>query len=348
MMNSCLKKTALVLLKGVLITFTTLLLLEGVLQVAALLIEKRIHPLTGIEIPADGKLRIVMMGDSNTYGLYLKEDESYPSVFEKNWNERHPDQPIQVINLGFPGTNSSRVLKSMPDVIKTFSPDVITVMVGVNDFWTAPVNVEGMANSISSVEGWFRDHIRLYKLIYMLRRQAYQKNLLTVDQDPREVRFDPKLVEQYKASLEGRAPPVIGNKPTAIHYDNLSFDIGYVMDPGRKQNPAEEIKQNMLKMAEIAEQNHIKLVFISYAYFDFPQKTANWQMKAVAKSRQISLINPAKTFREECAKGEARCRELFFPDYHPTAEGYRLLALDIEKYFNEIESSFDKESDVAL
>jgi len=337
-----LKKSCFFLAKGILIGLITLVLLEAALQMAALFIDKRIHPMTGIEMPTDGKLRIVMMGDSNTYGLYLKEEDAYPAVFENNWNKKYPDRPVEIINLGFPGTNSSRVLKSFPDVIKAFSPDVITVMVGVNDFWTAPVNVEGLSERISPLEGWFRDHIRLYKLLYMMRRQAYQKDLLAIDQDLREAVFNPKQVEQYKDFLEGKAPPLSEDKPTAIHYDDRSFDIGYVMEAGNRKNPGEEIKQNMLKMADIAEANGIKLVFITYAYFDFPQKTANWQMKAVAKSRNISLVNPARKFREECARGEGRCRELFFPDYHPTAEGYQLLATEIENYFLESKSSTDE------
>jgi len=342
MMHSYLKKTAILCSKGLLITLITLLLLEAVLQVAALLMEKRIHPVTGSEVPADGNLRIVMMGDSNTYGLYLKEEESYPAVYEKNWNKNHPDRPVQVINLGFPGTNSSRVLKSLPDVIEAFSPDVITVMVGVNDYWMAPVNVEGLSERISPLEGWFRDHIRLYKLVYMLRRQTYQKDLLTIDRDPRDVSFDPERLEQHKLSLKGKAAPVLEDKPAAIQYDGRDFDIGFVLEAGRNENPSEDMKKNMLRMADIAEAHHIKLVFITYAYFEFPQKLANWQMKTVAKSRKISLVNPAKIFREECAKNEMRCRELFFPDYHPTAEGYRLLANEIENYFLGSETLIDE------
>jgi len=345
MMHFSLKKIFLLFSKGFLVAFLTLLLLEAVLQIAAAwFIDKRIHPLTGTEVPADGKLRIVMMGDSNTYGLYLKEEESYPSVFEKSWNEKYPDRPVQVINLGFPGTNSSRVLKSFPDVIKAFSPDVITVMVGVNDYWTAPVNVEGVSENISPLESWFRDHVRLYKLLYMLRRQAYHKEFLAVDQDARSVTFDAEKVEQYKDFLEGKAPPVSEDKPTAIHYDEKSFDIGYVMDAGRKQNPGEDIKRNMQKMADIAQANNIKLVFITYAFYDFPQKTANWQMKSVAKEKKVALVNPARIFRQECIRGEIRCRELFFPDYHPTAEGYRLLATEIEKYFTESETITEEEA----
>lgn len=328
-----LKKILLLLGKGGMICLITLLLLEIVLQVASRFIEKRPHPFTGKEAPLDGKLRIVMMGDSNTYGLYLKEDESYPSVFEKKWNARHPDQPVEVINLGFPGTNSSRVLKSIPDVIQTFSPDVITVMVGVNDYWMAPVETKEAINTVSPFLVWCREHVRIYKLMYMLRRQFYQPDKLEIDDEGRHLQFDENRLEQYKKSLDGGAPPVVGDKPFSIRYGDTRFDIGYILDVGRDENPAEDMKQNLIRMADVANAHGIKLVFISYAFYEYPQKMANWQMKAVSKSHGVDLINVAKIFRQECGLGEVRCQQLFFPDYHPSAEGYRVIAESLEQFF---------------
>ena len=157
------KRTGSALRWLVIVTALTVMLLEIILQLAAVFVDKHpqqrhwLHP---------GSIRVLALGDSNTYGLYLQADQAYPAVLEKQWNVSHPENPIEVINLGFPGTNSSRVLKSLPDVIKTFSPDIVTVMVGVNDFWMAPVNIDGVSIKLSPVEGWLRDHSRIYKLIY--------------------------------------------------------------------------------------------------------------------------------------------------------------------------------------
>jgi len=52
----------------------TLVLLEGVLQIAALFMQKHasqshwLHP---------GSVRVLAMGDSNTYGLYLQADQAF-------------------------------------------------------------------------------------------------------------------------------------------------------------------------------------------------------------------------------------------------------------------------------
>lgn len=318
---------------ALLIILISVLLLEATLQVASRLVEKRVHPLTGKEVPSDGRTRIVTLGDSNTYGLYLEEPQSWPRQFEHLWNERHGDRPIQVINLAYPGTDSSRVLKSLPEVIRVFSPDVIAVMVGVNDHWTAPVNLENFSAPISLVEGWMRDHLRTYRLIYMLRRSFYQPELLTVDETPRHQKFDEKLLKQHQDYMQGKGPPVTADKPQAVKYGDTVFDIGYVMDMHRQQNPGEDIKRNLTQMVHLARGHGVQLVLVTYAYYEFPQKTANWQMKAVAKSEQVPLVNVAKAFRAQCSV-PARCEALFFPDYHPTAEGYAIIAAEMEKYFS--------------
>jgi len=314
------------------VALLTLVLLESTLQIASLFVEKRHGQFSATMLP-NSKLRVVAMGDSNTYGLYLKAEEAYPAVLQSEWNQHHPDNKIEVINLGFPGTNSSRVLKSMPDVIKTFSPDIITVMIGANDFWEAPVDVGNNENSLSSVESWFRDHSRTYKLIYMLRREFYDENKLVVDDEYRDLKYDPALRGKFVSAIKGDEKQTFENKPNAIRYGDKSFDIGYIFDINQQQNPTNAMKENMLRMADLANANGIKLIFITYAYFEFPQKTANQQMKVVAKTKKIPLINITKVFRDNCAIGESRCKELFFPDYHPTAEGYHLVADEIEKYF---------------
>jgi len=334
MWNALLKKTGLALRWLIIVVLLTMVLLEVILQVAAVFVDK--HPQQSHWLHP-GSIRVLALGDSNTYGLYLQADQAYPALLEKQWNVHHSDTPIEVINLGFPGTNSSRVLKSLPELIKSFSPDLITVMVGVNDFWMAPVNIEGVSSTISPVEGWLRDHSRVYKLIYLLRRQAYNASLLQMDNEYRHVSFDDviKKASQLSGVLDGVAPPPFKDKPTAIRYGETTFDIGYVFDASKRQNLVEDMKNNFERMADIAHESHVKIVFISYAYFEMPQKAANQQMQVVSKKKNIVFINAKKPFREQCDSSESRCHALFFPDFHPSFEGHQLLASEIE---NQLES----------
>lgn len=324
-----LKKTGLALRWLVIVVLLTVVLLEAVLQVAAVFIDK--HDRQSHWLYPE-RVRVLALGDSNTYGLYLQANQAYPALLEKQWNAHHPDNLIEVINLGFPGTNSSRILKSLPDVIKTFSPDVITVMVGVNDFWMAPVNVEGTSSPVSPVEGWLRDHSRVYKLIYLLQRQAYNASLLKIDDDLRNATFDQsiELAGKWRAAIDGQSKSPFQDRPHAIQYGDKSFDIGYVFDPSKKQNLAADMKHNFERMADITQASHVKLAFITYAYFELPQKVANQQMQLVSKERNVVFINAKKKFREQCELGKSRCDELFSPDFHPSLEGHQLLAAEVE------------------
>src|SRR6185295_14256965 len=71
--------------------------------------------------------RVVCVGDSNTSGLYLKPEQSYPAVLERLWNAQSDRAPIEVLNLGYPGNNSSRVLHDFGRILRLFRPSVVLV-----------------------------------------------------------------------------------------------------------------------------------------------------------------------------------------------------------------------------
>src|SRR5262245_14874294 len=114
-----------------------LLILEGGLQIGAFFLKRSKRG----ELPVawvTGNLRVLCLGDSNTYGLWLeqREKEAYPQQLEALWNARVAAPKLEVLNLGFPGTNSSRLVRDVPRLLETLHPDVLILMVGVNDFWT--------------------------------------------------------------------------------------------------------------------------------------------------------------------------------------------------------------------
>jgi lysophospholipase L1-like esterase len=153
---------------GLLAAFAALLLLELLLQAGAWVVA-----LTGREHPGDweGKsLRILALGDSNTYGLYLEREQAYPALLERRWNESHESPKLEVINLGYPGNSSSKILRELPQALATYEPNIITLMVGVNDFWTPPLESAGSGEP-PSAGGWLREHSRLFKLFYMIKQQ---------------------------------------------------------------------------------------------------------------------------------------------------------------------------------
>jgi lysophospholipase L1-like esterase len=83
--------------------------------------------------------RVLCIGDSHTYGLWVDREQAYPQQLEALWNEEKVRPLIEVMNLGFSGVNSGQLVRDLPRMIDAFEPDVVIILVGVNDYWTRPV-----------------------------------------------------------------------------------------------------------------------------------------------------------------------------------------------------------------
>lgn len=109
--------------------------LEGALRIwGERLLENRANVPT--EPKSRGEWRIVALGDSFTYGIGTKVTSfSYPSQLEKILTASDPCRPIRSINLGVPGSNLRDVLTVFEKKAKALDPDVLLVLVGLNETW---------------------------------------------------------------------------------------------------------------------------------------------------------------------------------------------------------------------
>ncbi len=82
-----------------------------------------------------GERRILCVGDSNTYGVYVAPNESYPGRLQ-SYLERAPDNPWRVINVGFPGFNTAQMRAQLASYLDTYQPEIAIVWGGVNNSWS--------------------------------------------------------------------------------------------------------------------------------------------------------------------------------------------------------------------
>lgn len=80
-----------------------------------------------------GKKRIVIMGDSFTYGHGLDESFCYPRVLEKLLREKCYDDTYEVINLGSGGVGIEWVYRAVPLILKELKPDILIYGYFFND-----------------------------------------------------------------------------------------------------------------------------------------------------------------------------------------------------------------------
>jgi lysophospholipase L1-like esterase len=294
-----------------------LLLMEGLLQAASLLVGGS----RGVD-PATGHLRVLCLGDSNTYGISVERDEAWPARLQQMWISRGVEPAIEVINLGYPGTNSSQVLRDFERNLDLFDPGVVLVEVGANDFWTVPVPLD--AARPSTLLDRFRESSRLYRLVFMATRTHEVTEARPREEGGPVVEIGEGDLSQAKGRMQ---------------YKGEVFDLGYTRAESVRPGIGEDLERNLTRLTRIADARDVELVFVTYASGELFYATAGMYMQKVAAQTRTPLIPLRPAFRKSGCTEEP-CPEWIFPEstpgkHHPTAKGYELVA---ETVMRELES----------
>jgi lysophospholipase L1-like esterase len=292
-------------------------LVEVCLQFAAMLLQASGRDPEGAWLTSD--VRVLALGDSNTFGLYLEAHETYPSQLEARWNESVHAPKIEVVNLGYPSTNSSRLLVNFDRLLDAFAPNVVLVQIGVNDYWTAPVEIDREESGGASLLGAIRTHSRLYKLIYILRRSA-------VDPDALEVGYNREAFNDRKQDV---------NHTGSVQYRGETFELSEPFAPGSKKstlpmppgNKTERLATNLAAMIRVASERSVALVLVTYPSRASFYGGANQVLRRVAAANHVALADPGRELEDRCP--DVECPELFLPDHHATALGNEIVARSV-------------------
>lgn len=276
--------------------------LEVALQLGALALWA-----TGRSMPVSwvgGRRRVLCLGDSNTYGLYLADRaDAYPQQLERLWNAAPERSPIEVLNLGYPGTNSSQLTHDLPRMLETMRPDMVIIMVGANDYLTVPVPAGDEAGMGASATQLVERYSRVYQLIYMLRRA-----------------FDHRQLEVQPGAGHG------GSAGTA-RFGDVEFSLGGQRGRPRGAETYVELEMNLRKLADIARSYGAEPVFLTYASAMWNYGDASRALRKAAAASGVRLIDAALAIAAMCPAEP--CPDLLYHDHHPTAGGYRLMAEEV-------------------
>ena len=80
------------------------------------------------------QMRIVVLGGSVVYGSGVPYYMAFPELLEKILQRAYPDRPVEVINGGMGGADSTQIASLAGIVMKDLSPDAVIIMSGNNDF----------------------------------------------------------------------------------------------------------------------------------------------------------------------------------------------------------------------
>jgi len=86
-----------------------------------------------------GTFRIVVMGDSITFGNRLAPEENYPAVLEALYQQA--GKSVEVLNLGLGGYDTLQEVATLKDIGLPFDPDLVILGYCINDIGVASGNV---------------------------------------------------------------------------------------------------------------------------------------------------------------------------------------------------------------
>ncbi|MCC7515875.1 MAG: hypothetical protein IT470_00895 [Pseudomonadales bacterium] len=289
-----------------------LLLLELLLQLGARIVQGQSRQVAAQWLT--GHTRILAVGDSNTYGLYLQQEEAWPAQLEQLWNTRHPSSPIEVLNLGYPGTNSFRVRDNLPALLDKLAPDIVLIMVGFNDFWTPVESSDAVADSTTMQRAvrWIKTHSRLFRLYTIVVRSRISQQDMQFG-SPRDIR-----------QLDLKNPDV-----HLLRMDGEAFYLGTRQgDPAKNRHA---LQDNLVAMVAMARRRDAKVYLMTYPSSWGFYPGANQWLRTVAETESVPLIDVSSLFVTACADGPKDCPDLLFHDGHATASGNAKVAAVVEQ-----------------
>lgn len=126
---------------------------------------------------APGTRRVLVLGDSYTWGYAIAEEDAYPQVAERLLAERgRPD--IEVINGGIPDYNSRQERQLLEKLTPIYQPDAVFLAYVVNDAEPSTAMPTPPEEVYRHSRSWF-----LTELAERLNRRLFRRRLLPSAKD---------------------------------------------------------------------------------------------------------------------------------------------------------------------
>ncbi len=279
--------------------FLTLVSLEVALRILALGYN-RLHEVS-FEKNADYK--ILCVGESSTWGVGSSDPlkKNYPHQLENLLSQKFPETSIECFFDQTIGQNTSEVLRKLPAYVLKYQPNLIILMVGVNNWWNLnKSNVllftkkNFIANTVFQLK-IFLDQFRVWKLFKWL---VYS--------------LDPSLERWNYWFPEGKMNDV-GDYEMEIA-DRYNMEMIYKVT-----------EHDINQMVKFCKAKRIPVILASYPgeYLDLENVTI--VQRKIAAENNIPLVDNALLF-----KNLSDPVKYFSADgWHPNDAGYTLTAENV-------------------
>ena len=183
-----------------------------------------------LEKPAD-TIRILVLGDSVTFGHGTLDDTTYPYLLEQRLRAWRPDVNWEVWNLGVPGYNTRQELTYLQQIGPLAKPDVVVVGFYPNDFTgnNAPAPPPSRLRRVTSATlRSIQRHLYSYEF-YKRAILTLRWRLFTSESD--RLRIEHLTTEQQLTARSGAVAGTAAQRLTEVEYLN---------DPAADQFPCRD------------------------------------------------------------------------------------------------------------
>lgn len=213
-----------------------------------------------------GVMRVILLGGSEVFGVYVTLEDSLPVLLEKKLTEMFLEKRFEVINAGRLGSVAANEALLMEQLVN-LDPDFIIVFNGWNDIYHArylPDQYEVVMDSTTKkfkwdrrLSRWFRRHLWTVRKIRDWRDEIRKKRKSEIPVKEETIRseWEAKLSETKKAAEEGEPMISFGWSGGYVHYP-----LSQLPPPSTKFRQG--YYENLVRMARIANEKHIPLFFI--------------------------------------------------------------------------------------
>jgi lysophospholipase L1-like esterase len=127
-----------------------------------------------------GATRVLVMGDSYTWGYAVAENEAFPQTAERLLTERgYPD--IEVINGGIPDYNSRQERQLLERLMPIYRPDAVFVSYVVNDAEPSTAMPTPPEETYRHARSWFLAELEEVANRRLFRSRVFRSKKNTVD-----------------------------------------------------------------------------------------------------------------------------------------------------------------------
>lgn len=254
--------------------------------------------------------RIILMGDSCAYGMFVSYEKTYASLLENILREKTGCR-IEVFNAGVPGYSSLQGLRYLKKELFKYQPDLLIVAFGFNDL-VSIVDLED--KNIPALPAWFvsfdnaLSNTRLYRL---LKKSLASIHVHTNSNQPTSV---PPL------ALDRDEVPIALESIEDLKTQVDTFNQQLLLLCRRRVHP-QDFLDNMRSISKLASQHRARTVFLTLPAMEF-EFGYGPLLRLWSRKEKTELLDMEKKFTER----NARTQEYFFDNTHYNESGHRLVA----------------------